>query len=56
MLTRHRTMRESQAGMNILRFEFRVLPQDGFRRVSRRQHSKDMLHGDAHVPDDRLAP
>ena len=49
-------MRESQAGLDVLGFQVRVLPQDRLGRVSRRQHPKHMLLGDPHVPDDRLSP
>ena len=45
MLAHHRTMREQQAGLDVLGFEHRVLLQELLGRISCRQHPENMLDG-----------
>ena len=49
------TSRIYQAGLHVVAFEPRVLPEEIINRVSGRQHPEDVLHRQAPAPNDRLA-
>ena len=49
------TSRIYQAGLHVVAFEPRVLPEEIIDRVSGRQHPEDVLHRQAPAPNDRLA-
>ncbi len=48
-------MGEDQARSDVLRLQKRILAQYRLRSIPGCQLSQDMLHGDTHVADDRLA-
>ena len=45
----------SEAGLNILTFQPWIALKDRVRRVTRRQHTEDMLDGESATSDNRLA-
>ena len=50
-----RSVRITQTGLDVGRTKVRVFPEDGLRRVARRERAEHMFHGDAEVSNDGLS-